>query len=91
MRGSDLSLSTCTGFAETVRSYTLAGGYALEFIDAASGVVRSYPDAKVFEKVASPAACGGIGTWSAPAAQVAASFSPAATDPPEVLSQNGYW
>ncbi len=70
----NLSLSTCTGSAEPVKAYKLASGRALELLDGASGVVRKYPTAEIFVKTASPHACGGIGTWTTPAAQMAASF-----------------
>jgi len=73
----DLSLTTCVvGVAEPVEAYRLAPGRALEFIDEGDAVARRYPGATIFVKRTPPAArgCGGIGTWTAPAAQVAASF-----------------
>jgi len=73
----DLSLSTCvSGVAETVEAYTLAGGVAAEFVDASGGAARKYPTAVLFVKrtPSSAKVCGGIGTWTAPAAQVAGSF-----------------
>jgi len=71
----DLTLSTClVGVSESVKAYTLASGRTLEFVDATGGTVRKYPGATLFVKSTSPRACGGIGTWSIPAGQVAASF-----------------
>ncbi len=73
----DLSLTTCVvGVSEPVEAYAIAPGRALEFVDSAGAVARRYPDATIFVKRTPPAAhgCGGIGTWTAPAAQVAASF-----------------
>ena len=73
----DLSLTTCIpGVAEPVAAYALAPGRALEFVDEGGAVARRHPGATVFVKRTPPSArgCGGIGTWTAPAAQVAASF-----------------
>ena len=70
----DLTLSTCTGASESVQAYKLASGRAFELVDGAGAAVRKTPDATVFVKTSSPKACGGIGTWTVPAAQVAASF-----------------
>jgi hypothetical protein len=73
----DLSLTTCVvGVSERVEAYAIAAGRALEFIDGDGAAARSYPGATVFVKrtPAAARACGGIGTWTAPAAQVAASF-----------------
>jgi hypothetical protein len=72
----DLSLTTCAGVAEAVKAYSLGAGRALALVGAAGVAVRSYPTATVFVKntPAAAHACGGIGTWTAPAAQMAASF-----------------
>lgn len=66
----DLSLSTCVGVNEPVEAYTLATGKA-----AVLGA-RAFPKAVVFVKRTPPAAksCGGIGTWTVPAAQIGATF-----------------
>jgi hypothetical protein len=66
----DLSLSTCVGINEAVEAYGLASGKTFEF----GG--RSFPQATIFVKRTPKAAkaCGGIGTWSVPAAQVGLSF-----------------
>jgi hypothetical protein len=71
----DLTLSTCVGVSEPVEAYTLSGA-SLQFVTTTGTVARSFPDTVVFVKrtPASAKSCGGIGTWSAPAAQVAASF-----------------
>jgi hypothetical protein len=70
----DLTLSTCAGVSEPVEAYTVSGS-GLHFMTS-SGVARSFPDTVVFVKRTPAAAksCGGIGTWTVPAAQVAASF-----------------
>jgi hypothetical protein len=73
----DLALTTCVvGVSERVEAYAIGAGRALEFIDDNGAVARRYPGAAVFVKRTPAAArsCGGIGTWTAPAAQVAASF-----------------
>ena len=71
----DLTLSTClVGVSESVQAYTLATGRALELVDASGAIVRKYAGATLFVKRSSPKACGGIGTWTVPAGQVAASF-----------------
>lgn len=75
--GKDLTLSTCvSGVSEPVEAYTLASGVAAELVTASGTVARRHPSAVLFVKRTPSAAksCGGIGTWSAPAAQVAGSF-----------------
>ncbi|MBI2391227.1 MAG: hypothetical protein HYV09_16680 [Deltaproteobacteria bacterium] len=72
----DLWLSTCvSGVSEGVEAYTLSGG-AAELIDVSGSTARAYAGAVLFVKRTPPAAkvCGGIGTWTAPAAQLAGSF-----------------
>lgn len=66
----DQSLSTCAGVSEPVEAYTLVAGKT-----AVLGA-RSFDKAVVFVKRTPPAAtvCGGIGTWTVPAAQVGATF-----------------
>lgn len=73
---SDLSLTTCAGVAEPVEAWRLAPGTAFELVDESGAAARSEKAAVLFVKRTPAAArrCGGIGTWSAPAAQVAASF-----------------
>lgn len=72
----DLSLTTCAGVNEPVVAYTLGPGAAVELVGEDGGAVRSFPGATLFVKRTPEAArrCGGIGTWTVPAAQVAASF-----------------
>ena len=74
--GADLSLSTCAGVSEPVEAYHLAAGRAFELVDAQGAVARSWASATVFVKRTPMAAltCGGIGTWSSPAAQIGTSF-----------------
>lgn len=71
----DLTLSTCAGVSEPVEAYTLSGS-GLQLVNTSGAVARSFPDTVVFVKRTPDAAksCGGIGTWTAPAAQMAASF-----------------
>jgi hypothetical protein len=73
----DLSLSTCiVGTSENVEAYHLAAGSTLEFVSDGGGTARSVSDAVLFVKNTPAAAlvCGGIGTWTVPAAQIATSF-----------------
>jgi hypothetical protein len=73
----DETLTTCVnGVSEPVQGYRLAAGSALGFVDQGGNIARSYPGAVVFVKETPDAAqaCGGIGTWTVPAAQVAASY-----------------
>lgn len=73
----DLVLSTCiVGLSEPVEAYTLSAATPAELRTEAGTVVHSYPKAVLFVKRTPSGAksCGGIGTWTAPAAQVAASF-----------------
>ena len=73
----DLSLSTCvSGVSENVEAYTLASGVAAELLSTGDVAARRHPSAVLFVKrtPSSAKVCGGIGTWTAPAAQVAGSF-----------------
>jgi hypothetical protein len=72
----DLTLTTCAGVNESVLAYDLAGGTAVELVAESGAVARSYSMATVFLKKpsAATAVCGGIGTWTAPAAQIGAAF-----------------
>ena len=74
--GADLSLSTCVGVSEPVEAYHFAAGRTFELVDAQGAAVRSWASATVFVKRTPAAAltCGGIGTWSSPAAQIGTSF-----------------
>jgi hypothetical protein len=75
--GADLTLSSCVrGEAERVLAYRLSAGSAVELVGSDGNAVRRLPGVTLFLKD-SPAAianCGGIGTWSEPAAQLGASF-----------------
>lgn len=73
----DLFLTTCVvGVSEPVEAYTLAAGRSLDFVSDSGAVARRFPGATLFVKRTPAAArsCGGIGTWTSPAAQIAASF-----------------
>ncbi len=72
----DLTLSTCAGVSEPVEAYHLAAGSSFAMIDEGGAPARAAADATIFVKRTPAAAkvCGGIGTWTSPAAQVAASF-----------------
>jgi hypothetical protein len=71
----DLSLSTCVGVSENVQAYRLATGFALELLSTTGTAARTDPAAVLFVKRTPAAArvCGGIGTWTVPAAQLAGS------------------
>lgn len=73
----DLQLSSCVaGQSEPVLAYRLAGSTAVELIGADGMAVRELKGVTLFLKD-SPTPirrCGGIGTWSEPAAQLGASF-----------------
>ena len=75
--GADLTLSSCVrGEVERVLAYRLPAGRAVELVGSDGGAVRRLAGVTLFLKD-SPAAiqaCGGIGTWSEPAAQLGASF-----------------
>ena len=78
--GADLTLSSCVrGEAERVLAYRLSAGSAgssVELVGSDGGAVRRLPGVTLFLKDSPDAiqACGGIGTWSEPAAQLGASF-----------------
>jgi hypothetical protein len=73
----DTSLSTCVeGVTESVQAYRLASSTTFDFVASGGVVARSYTSSVLFVKntPSSAASCGGIGTWTVPAAQVAASY-----------------
>lgn len=74
-RNLDLSLSTCAGVSEPVEAWALASGRAAEWVDLQGQALQRDPGAILFVKRTPQAAlvCGGIGTWTAPAAQLAGS------------------
>ncbi|MFI5301954.1 MAG: hypothetical protein ACHREM_28015, partial [Polyangiales bacterium] len=73
----DLSLSTCAGVSEPVQAYTLASGRSFTLVADDGSTARSFSDAVIFVKQTPAAAksCGGIGTWTVPAAQIGGSFA----------------
>jgi hypothetical protein len=72
----DQSLTTCAGVAEAVDAYRLAPAASVELVTESGAAARAWSQAVLFVKHTPSAAirCGGIGTWSVPAAQMAASF-----------------
>ena len=74
--GLDLTLSTCVGIPEPVTAWRIAAGHQLEFVASDGSVAHAWPNAVLFAKNTPAAArvCGGVGTWTVSAAQVAASF-----------------
>lgn len=75
--GADLALSTCVpGQQETITAYKVGPGASFDFVSTDGSVAYSEESVLLFVKDTPLAAkqCGGIGTWSIPAAQVAASF-----------------
>jgi hypothetical protein len=76
----DVTLSTCAGVSEPVEAYRLAAGSSAELVATDGRAVHPRADAIVFVKRTPVAAyrCGGIGTFTVPAAQVGASFFVAA-------------
>jgi hypothetical protein len=73
----DLFVTTCVpGYSEKLEAYMLTTGNTLEFIGEGGAVVRTDPAEAVYLKrtQAKTYPCGGISTWTVPAAQVGASF-----------------
>jgi hypothetical protein len=73
----DETLSTCvSGVSESADAYRLAAGVTFDFITVSATTARAYAQAVIFVKgdPAAASSCGGIGTWTVPAAQVGASF-----------------
>lgn len=73
----DLALTTCVvGVTEDVEAWTLAPGHALELLQTDGTAAASLVGVRVFVKrtPSSARVCGGIGTWTAPASQLAASL-----------------
>src|SRR5277367_4066943 len=74
---STLTLTTCVeGVTEPVAGYRLASPATFDFVADGGVAARSYASAALFVKNTPTDAqsCGGIGTWTVPAAQVAASY-----------------
>jgi hypothetical protein len=73
----DGTLTTCVeGVDESVEAYRLGTGTTFDFVADGGGAARSYASSVLFVKhtPSAAASCGGIGTWTVPAAQVAASY-----------------
>ncbi len=73
----DLFLTTCVGgLSQKAEAYTLRKGTAVDFIAQGGEVGRRDVGNVVFvkEQSADAARCGGIDTWTVPAAQMGASF-----------------
>lgn len=72
----DLSLTTCVGQAESVRAYKVAAGTPTALLDTTNQPALRFSGATVFVKTRSAVTrpCGGIGTWTVPAAQLGAAF-----------------
>ena len=73
----DESLTTCVeGVSQSATAYRLATGAAFALVTDGGQAARSYSQAVIFLKSAPAAAaeCGGITTFSTPAAQLGASF-----------------
>ena len=72
-----MTLSTCVpGQTETVTAYRTPPGVTFDFLAADGTPARSAAGVWIFleETPAEARGCGGIGTWTTPAAQVGASF-----------------
>jgi hypothetical protein len=73
----DLYLTTCVpGVSQKAEAWTLRVNTAVDFLGDNAMVARHDIGAMVFVKQALPevAQCGGIDTWTVPAAQIGASF-----------------
>jgi hypothetical protein len=73
----DETLTTCVeGVGQPIQGYTLAVGTTFALEGAGGTAARTYSKATVYlkEPVAAASSCGGISTWSVPAAQMGASF-----------------
>lgn len=73
----DLFATTCVPlYSEPLRAYRLKAGATFDFIAQGGVVARSEPTAHIYVKERSDTTrpCGGISTWTVPAAQVGSSF-----------------
>lgn len=72
----DLFLTTCAGLNQKAEAYVLRKGTPVDFIGEGGVVGRHDEGNVIFVKERVPAAdrCGGIDTWTVPAAQIGASF-----------------
>lgn len=75
--GANLTLSTCVGgVSEAVTAYTLPASTVFSVTGIDGNAIIVHADVNIFlkETPAQAKSCGGIGTWSIPAAQMGASF-----------------
>lgn len=73
----DLFATTCVSlYSEPLRAYRLKAGATIDFVAEGGTVARSEPTAHIYVKERSDTTrpCGGISTWTVPAAQVGSSF-----------------
>jgi hypothetical protein len=73
----DLFATTCVPlYSEPLRAYRLKAGATIDFIAEGGSVARTEPTAHIYVKERSDTTrpCGGISTWTVPAAQVGSSF-----------------
>lgn len=73
----DLFATTCVPlYSEPLRAYRLKPGATIDFIAQGGSVARTEPTAHIYVKERSDTTrpCGGISTWTVPAAQVGSSF-----------------
>jgi hypothetical protein len=73
----DLFVTTCVaGHSEKLQAYTIPPGQTLSFVGQGGAVVRTESVEAVYLKKSAAITfpCGGISTWTVPAAQVGASF-----------------
>lgn len=73
----DIFATTCIpGFSEQLYAYRLAPGYDVEFLAEGGGIARKETTVAIYVKrpTKESAPCGGISTWTVPAAQIGSSF-----------------
>ncbi len=73
----DVFATTCVpGYSEPLRAYRLKAGATIDFVAEGGTVARSESTAEIYVKSRSDQTrpCGGISTWTAPAAQIGSSF-----------------
>lgn len=73
----DIYVTTCVpGYSEPIYAYRLAPGQSVDFIAEGGGVARKQATAEIYLKKGGEQtkSCGGIATWTVPAAQIGSSF-----------------
>lgn len=72
----DLALTTCAGIAELVDAYDISPSVGVDLVAEDGSAAHHFSRGTVFVKrgPAFARSCGGIGTWSVPAAQIGSSF-----------------